>query len=233
MKKHTTLEHFDKRSTSWNQLYERAQFQDRLLLFINGIKENVAPQSTILDYGCGTGRIALELAASGYQVKGIDGSCGMIKEARSAAENRNLPLISFETIDPAGWHPQQQYDAIVCSSVLEYVPDDESLLSRFAEALPPGGTLLISVPYAYSLTGIIEDAVHSCSHLITTRKHDIQFAQHRYTRTDFTQTLKRVGFEEPKWTSFELPILKQIGVRLSRIPLFGVMMLANTRRRND
>lgn len=231
-KSHDTLAHFDERANSWNQLYERPQFRDRLSLFVNGIKNNVAPQSTILDYGCGTGRIAIELAACGYHVNGVDGARGMIEKARFEAKSRKLTSITFETIDPIVWHPQQQYDAIICSSVLEYIPADESLLVCFADALVPEGTLLISIPYAYSLTGRMEDVLRFFSHLINTRERDVQFAQRRYTRTAFTQTLERIGFEVPRWTSFELPILNQIGVRLSRIPLLGVMMLANTRRSN-
>jgi 2-polyprenyl-3-methyl-5-hydroxy-6-metoxy-1,4-benzoquinol methylase len=233
IKSHDALAHFDERATCWNQLYEQPQFKDRLSLFVNGIKNNVAPKSKVLDYGCGTGRIAIELAGCGYHVDGVDGASGMIEKARFEVESRNLSLIRFETIDPDVWRPRQQYDAIVCSSVLEYVPNDESLLCRFAKALVPGGLLLVSVPYTFSVTGIVEDAFRFCRHLKNTRKHDIQFAQRRYARTAFTQTLMRTGFEAPKWTSFELPILNQIGVHLSRIPLLGVMMLANTRRRHE
>ena len=70
------LRHFDERSEEWEDLYARPQFQDRLQLFINGVKETVPEGSRILDYGCGTGTIALKLAECGYQVVGIDGGVG-------------------------------------------------------------------------------------------------------------------------------------------------------------
>lgn len=230
IKDKVVLAHFDERSIQWNQLYERSQFQDRLSLFVNKIKKNVPPQSMILDYGCGTGRIAIELATCGYQVKGVDGASGMIQKARSEAENQKLLLASFETIEPSTWRPPQQYDAIVCSSVLEYVPNDELLLFRFAEALVPGGILLVSIPYAFSLTGVIEDFFNFCRHIVSGHNHDVQFAHRRYTRSGFKKILNKVGFESPIWTSFEFPMFGHFGVRLSRIPILGVMLLANTRR---
>jgi 2-polyprenyl-3-methyl-5-hydroxy-6-metoxy-1,4-benzoquinol methylase len=230
IKDSNALTHFNERATSWKHLYNRPQFQDRLSLFVNGIKNSTPPPSTILDYGCGTGQIAMELAACGYQVVGVDGSKRMIEEARAEAEKRKLSSVTFETIEPTTWHPRQMFEAIICSSVLEYIPDDESLLIRFAEALNPGGTLLISIPYALSLTGFIKNMFHIGCRLLNTHTHDIQFAQHRYTRTAFTQALKRTGFETPTWTSFELPMVNFLGVQLSRIPLIGVMILANSRR---
>lgn len=230
LKSQEALTHFDNRSFDWNQLYQRPQFLDRLSLFLDETRKHVAPGSRILDFGCGTGLIAMELAALGYQVTGVDGSRGMIEKAQAEMMNRELSLISFEAIDPSTWRPELQFDAIVCSSVLEYVPDDEALLKLFAQILAPKGTLLISVPYKYSLVGIIKDAVHSWRSRKNDQLHDIQFAQRRYTRTSFANTLKKAGFEAPRWTSFEVPGGNKLGVLMSRVPLIGVMMLANTRR---
>jgi len=233
MNEHETLVHFDKRAKNWNELYQRPQFLDRLSLFVNGIKKSVKSHSRILDYGCGTGRIAIELAACGYLVTGVDGSSGMIKKARLEAENRNLTSVTFQTINPTTWHPQEQYDAVVCSSVIEYVYEDKLLLSHFAEAVKPGGTLLISAPYAFSIVGILEDVIRLSRHMITIRELDVQFSHRRYTRSAFAQMLENIGFETPVWTSFELPVLNQLGVCLSRIPFLGVMMLAHTHRHKD
>jgi 2-polyprenyl-3-methyl-5-hydroxy-6-metoxy-1,4-benzoquinol methylase len=230
LKDQDTLVHFNERAANWNHLYQKPQFKDRLSLFVNAINSHVAPHSKVLDYGCGTGRIAMELAINGYQVLGVDGAREMIETARSEAINRELSSISFETIEPATWIPRQEFDAIVCSSVLEYVPNDQSLLNLFAKALVPGGTLLVSIPYKYSLIGMIKDCVGIYRNLISTNKHDIQYAKRRYSRMSFSQSLKTAGFTTPNWTSFELPAFNQFGVRLSRSPYLGVMMLADTKR---
>jgi len=233
IKSNDTLSHFDQRANYWNQLYKRPQFQDRLSLFANGIKNNLSPQSPVLDYGCGTGRIAIELATYGYKIKGVDGSGEMIEKARCEAINRKLSSVSFEVINPTTWRPQEQYEAIICSSVIEYVPDDTSLLSLFADALSPSGILMISVPYAYSIPGKVEDLFHFYRNMVTTRsRRDVQFSQRRYTRTSLTQKLIEAGFDKPKWTSFEFPVFNQLGIRLSRIPFLGIMLLAHTHRNN-
>src|SRR5690349_13556368 len=41
--------------------------------------------SGVLDAGCGTGRVAVELAARGYRVTGVDADAAMLRSARSKA----------------------------------------------------------------------------------------------------------------------------------------------------
>lgn len=48
----------------------------------------LAPQSEILDVGCGVGRHAIELARRGHNVTGIDISAGMLDEARRGEARR-------------------------------------------------------------------------------------------------------------------------------------------------
>ncbi|WP_152393654.1 class I SAM-dependent DNA methyltransferase [Paenibacillus guangzhouensis] len=49
-------------------------------------------QGTILDLGCGTGRLAIPLAMQGFDVEGVDISESMLKLARSKTEERNLDI---------------------------------------------------------------------------------------------------------------------------------------------
>jgi SAM-dependent methyltransferase len=43
------------------------------------------------------------------------------------------------------------YEGIICSSVVEFVPDAAVLLGNFSRALRPGGTLILSYSNKYSL----------------------------------------------------------------------------------
>lgn len=47
--------------------------------------------------------------------------------------------------------PDSSFDVILCSEVLEHIPDPVAAIKEFARILKPGGTLLISAPFC-SLT---------------------------------------------------------------------------------
>jgi SAM-dependent methyltransferase len=104
----------------------------------------------ILDYGCGPGRLSQLLARDGFRVLGVDSSSAMLTEAR-ALDRRTLNL-EFAMIEKfSECLPANTYDAIVCSSVIEYVEKPDELLQGFHRALTPSGTLIISYANRSSL----------------------------------------------------------------------------------
>lgn len=48
-----------------------------------------------------------------------------------------------------------QFNLVVCFNVIEHLPDVESTLRGFAEALRPGGLLFIGAPNPHSLSGVV------------------------------------------------------------------------------
>ena len=68
-----------------------------------------------------------------------------------------LPL-DLGAFDPAALAPHR-LDTIVCLNVLEHVADDQQALRRLAEALVPGGRLLLLVPAHQRLYGAIDRAI--------------------------------------------------------------------------
>lgn len=112
-------------------------------LFLKTLKKYVSPNSSLLDYGCGSGRMALMMAREGHKVRGMDHSIRLIEEA--LALDKNGCDISFSLSTGNGEQlPSECFHAIVCSSVIEFVPDVALLLSNFNKALKPGGFLIIS-----------------------------------------------------------------------------------------
>src|SRR2546428_4949162 len=52
----------------------------------------LAPGSRVLDVPCGAGRVALELAARGHQVTGVDVTAAFLSEAERRAVERELSI---------------------------------------------------------------------------------------------------------------------------------------------
>ena len=106
--------------------------------------------SFVLDYGCGPGRLAYLVAKGGWRVHGVDTSRAMIDSAHEL-DGRGLG-VSFAAIETAAEAlPAGAYDAILCSSVIEYVVDPAGLLGLFHHSLRPSGVLIISYANSTSL----------------------------------------------------------------------------------
>ena len=56
-------------------------------------KESAQPPELLLDLGCGTGKMTLELARRGYDMTGVDYSPEMLGVAREDAEREGLDVL--------------------------------------------------------------------------------------------------------------------------------------------
>ncbi len=102
------------------------------LVAAEGKREILAPNARILDLACGTGTLALMVAADGYNVTGVDISAEMIEEARRKLSATELPA-EFVVQDAASLDVGEQVYAL-CFSLfdsLNYVTDPEDLQEAF------------------------------------------------------------------------------------------------------
>lgn len=106
-------------------------------------------QSTlkILDYGCGTGdHLTAPLARLGHLVTGLDVHEPSIREARKRHCFANLTFLSSpDTL----FSSTCVYDVIICSEVLEHVPDPVGFLSALRRLLDAQGALIVTTPNGY------------------------------------------------------------------------------------
>jgi SAM-dependent methyltransferase len=140
---------FDAKAATWPAKYApEGRLAQRLALFGSAIGSHIAPGGHVLDLGCGTGELARHLAASGRHVTGCDISPAMLRQAAEADPASGVSWIRL----PPGWKalpfPAEAFDAIVASSVLEYVSDPSAVLRECARVLRPGGSVLCTVPDA-------------------------------------------------------------------------------------
>lgn len=104
----------------------------------------------VLEVGCGTGRIAVELAAHGHAVTGIDPSPAMLARARRRADERGVTVRFIEGDARQIRLEQDTYGLVVVPlDVFLYCRDGEEqrgLLGALAEALTFDGTLALDLP---------------------------------------------------------------------------------------
>lgn len=95
----------------------------------------------ILDIGCGTGALTLELARRGAKVTGVDISDGQIKEARRRAEEESLPIdFRVSSAEDSGL-TAGSFDLITASQCWLYF-DPQKMIPEVHRLLAPGGRLL-------------------------------------------------------------------------------------------
>jgi SAM-dependent methyltransferase len=133
-----------------DDLIERWQWNDPALRNLSDIVLGLlrGQRGRALDLGCGSGRMAADLAAAGFEVDGIDVEERAVAIGRRIMARRGLPVRLYA----GDVYDQQQpvaaggYDVVVCTEVLEHVGPWRELLARGGELLRPGGTLIVSVP---------------------------------------------------------------------------------------
>ncbi len=104
---------------------------------------------TILDVGCGAGFLAEELAHLGGVVHGIDpGKPQVLAATRHASQDPVLKkALTYEvgtTEELLGRGESEKYDVIVCSHVLEHVPDYRKTVMEISKLLKKGGVAFMS-----------------------------------------------------------------------------------------
>lgn len=106
----------------------------------------VGPSDTVADVGCGDGACISYCVLQGAEVCGIDIDEGALSGARERIAGRGGG-VTLATGDAAEIPlPDDWASRVVCTEVLEHVPNVDRVLSELVRVLRPGGLLLVSVP---------------------------------------------------------------------------------------
>jgi SAM-dependent methyltransferase len=150
-----SIEIFDRGSRDFTRQTDAAVAEGAYLrgrLFADAIAAGTPAGEVVLDYGCGPGRIGAMIADRGFRVDGRDPSPLMLAEARKLPHDPER--ISFSLATGHGEALLDgHYGAIVCSSVIEFVPEPARLLRHFHRATKPGALLALSFSNRRSLWG--------------------------------------------------------------------------------
>jgi SAM-dependent methyltransferase len=113
---------------------------------------NALPQGArILDAGAGELKnrkycVHLDYVSQDFcQYKGVGKEGGGEGLQSNSWDTKLIDLVSDITKIPA---PDATFDAILCSEVLEHVPEPTHALDEFARLLKPGGVMILTAPFA-------------------------------------------------------------------------------------
>lgn len=113
----------------------------RLLATIASLLRRDIPLTSVLDFGCGAGRLTLPLARRATRVVACDLAPTMLVHARQNAVSAGLHNISFILADEFAELAPASFDFVCSLLVLQYVPpaDGYALIARLVKLLAPGG----------------------------------------------------------------------------------------------
>lgn len=133
-----------------NKRYEQAEFnsiraEERSLLrllrqYARG-RGLPAADVRVLDIGCGSGRVTMEIVRRGFPARGLEFS----ETALSYARQRGLD-VAHCNLDEGIPEPDASYDVVWAGDIIEHVFDPMGVIKEVARVLKPGGAFLLSIP---------------------------------------------------------------------------------------
>jgi 2-polyprenyl-3-methyl-5-hydroxy-6-metoxy-1,4-benzoquinol methylase len=102
------------------------------------------PKGYLLDVGCGGGAFLKRLTESGWQAEGIDFDPAAVEHARSKGLHVRLGSLEEQR------YPDNHFDAITMSHVIEHIHEPLRLLQECHRILKPKGYLVIATPNSRS-----------------------------------------------------------------------------------
>ena len=127
------------RSRTYDQRWEEAAAAGRNIHGEADLVERLGPRS-VLDAGCGTGRVAIELARRRIDVAGVDVDASMLERAREKA-----PDLTWVQADLADVDLGRTFDVVVMAGnvMIFLAPGTEgAVVANLARHIAPGGSLV-------------------------------------------------------------------------------------------
>ncbi|WP_158606594.1 class I SAM-dependent methyltransferase [Paenibacillus ginsengarvi] len=124
-----------------NELTETLTAAERFLL------DGLPGSGSVLDTGCGAGRISVELSRQGYEVTGIDVSEAMIAIARDYSERLGHQIRYVQTNGVTLPLADEQFDCVLAFKILCYIPTKQlrcAYMKELYRVLKPGGLCVMT-----------------------------------------------------------------------------------------
>lgn len=150
------------------------------MLTIDFNRLNIQSKDRILDIGCGEGRHIIEACRFNHTVcVGADfGFDTLVETQKKIAYHNALDDLCCQRVDLSCMDIthlafcDESFDAVICSEVLEHIPDDAKAISELARILRTGKTLAVSIPryLPEKICWLLSDEYSSMGHVRIYRK---------------------------------------------------------------
>jgi SAM-dependent methyltransferase len=140
------------------------------VLTIDFDRLGVLPGQALLDIGCGSGRHTFEALRRGADVVALDQNAedlvgvevmvAAMADAGEVARPQGQVTLCADAL--ALPFPNDSFDRVIASEILEHVPQDGSAIAEIFRVLRPGGLLAVSVPRRWPewICWVLSDAYH-------------------------------------------------------------------------
>lgn len=135
---------FDKEAASWDEHPSRVRLAEDMASAIS--RQGVlSPEMDILDFGCGTGLMSLQLHSLVRSITGVDSSQGMLDLFNRKIARLKLNTVKTLLVDlDKGDTLTGNYHLVLSNMTLHHIREIEPLFAQFYKILSPGGYLCIS-----------------------------------------------------------------------------------------
>jgi 2-polyprenyl-6-hydroxyphenyl methylase/3-demethylubiquinone-9 3-methyltransferase len=180
-------------ASTWDAGYTTKVYSVRKDIILDLLADSDLEGQKWLDAGCATGTLARFLAErKGCKVLGVDASDEMVRNA-TVTPNTEFKLIG--DVCETG-QPDEAFDGVLCSSVIEYVPQPAAAVREFHRVLKKNGLLLLSVPNAHPFVRWPVVILYWLTKPFSRRRvfTYLDHSKHSYTESGFRKLLERCGF---------------------------------------
>jgi ubiquinone/menaquinone biosynthesis C-methylase UbiE len=138
---------FNAKAADWHRKYDAdGPLARRIAAFEERLSNRVHAPANVLELGCGTGNLAFHLSQRGYDIHACDIAERMLEEARRAYPDAPIDWVQLAPAWTELPFADASMDAIVASSVFEYLDGFDDVLAQCRRVLKPGGVMLFTVP---------------------------------------------------------------------------------------
>ena len=130
----------------WAKTYDDIENKTRDLDKIATAKmlsELITPSTSVLEFGCGTGKNTEWLATKTEQLTAVDFSEKMLAKAKQKLTGNHVEFLQADIMQQWPFE-NNRYEAVVCNLILEHVEHLGSVFQQASRVLKPGGHFYIS-----------------------------------------------------------------------------------------